>query len=105
MRNDGLPATPIASEQEGLPTACVLCSHNCGLRVEVSNNRIVAVRADGTNPITRGYICNRAWSIPHYAHHEERVAYPLRRRSDGGFERVGWDEAIADIALEADIYS
>lgn len=100
MRNESLPAAPTVSEQKGVPTACVLCSHNCGLRVDVFNDRIVAVRADRTNPITRGYICNRAWSIPYYAHHEERVEYPLRRRSDGGFERIGWGEAIREIATK-----
>ena len=29
-----------------LPTVCVLCSHNCGLRVDVVDGRIVEVRAD-----------------------------------------------------------
>jgi len=44
-----------------LPTVCVLCSHNCGLRVDVKDGRIVAVRGDETNPITRGYVCNKAF--------------------------------------------
>ncbi len=29
---------------------------------------------------------------------DERVTHPLRRRPDGAFERVGWDEAYAEIA-------
>ena len=40
--------------QTDLPTVCVLCSHNCGLRVDVEDGRIVAVRGDETNPITHG---------------------------------------------------
>lgn len=84
------------------PTACALCSHNCGLRVDVEDNRIVAVRADETHPSTRGYSCNKAYAIPHYLNHAQRVEHPLKRRPDGSFERIGWDQAIAEIAARLD---
>ena len=35
--------TPIPLDAENLPTVCVLCSHNCGLRVDVKDGRIDAV--------------------------------------------------------------
>ena len=89
--------TPIARDATDLPTVCVLCSHNCGVRVDVADGCITAVRGDETNPITTGYICNKAVSIPNYVRHAERVEHPLRRRPDGSFERVGWDVAIAEI--------
>src|SRR6185436_11854976 len=76
-----------------LPTVCVLCSHNCGLRVDVVDGRIVEVRADETNPITKGYICNKAFEIDHYVEHGDRVRHPMRRRPDGTFEEVDWDTA------------
>ncbi len=79
------------------PTVCVLCSHNCGLRVDVANNRITEVRADPDNPITRGYVCNKAFSIPHYVEHAQRVTHPLVRTPGGGFARTSWDEAIANV--------
>ena len=81
-----------------LPTVCVLCSHNCGLRVDVKDGRIVAVRGDETNPITRGYVCNKAFGIAHYVEHGDRVRHPLRRRPDGAFEEIDWTTAIAEIA-------
>ena len=49
---------------------------------------IVEVRADETNPITNGYVCNKAFSIAHYVEHAQRVQHPLRRRADGTFERI-----------------
>ena len=88
---------PIPLDAEDLPTVCVLCSHNCGIRVDVADGQITAVRGDERNPITAGYICNKAVSIPHYVRHAERVEHPLRRRPDGSFERIGWDVAIAEI--------
>jgi anaerobic selenocysteine-containing dehydrogenase len=45
------------------PTACVLCSMNCGLQVNVERNQVVAVHKDEENPITQGHICNKAFSI------------------------------------------
>ncbi len=83
-----------------LPTVCVLCSHNCGLRVDVKDGRITAVRGDETNPITRGYVCNKAFSIAHYVEHGDRVRHPLRRRDDGTFEQIDWATAIAEIGAK-----
>jgi anaerobic selenocysteine-containing dehydrogenase len=90
--------TPLPLDAADLPTVCVLCSHNCGIRVDVRDGRIVTVRGDDTSPITAGYICNKAVSVPHYVNHGQRVEHPLRRRADGRFERIGWDVAIAEIA-------
>src|SRR5437867_574337 len=90
--------TPLPLDATDLATICVLCSHNCGVRVDVAGGRITAVRADETNPITTGYICNKGFSIPSYVTHPERVAHPLRRTADGGFEPIGWDVAIGEIA-------
>ncbi|MFN8643965.1 MAG: molybdopterin-dependent oxidoreductase [Candidatus Binatia bacterium] len=92
--------TPLPTDAENLPTVCVLCSHNCGLRVDVADGRIVAVRADESSPISKGYICNKGFSIGHYVEHKQRVEHPLRRRADGTFERIGWEQAIAEIAAK-----
>ncbi len=81
-----------------LPTVCVLCSHNCGLRVDVEDGRIVGIRGDETNPITKGYVCNKAFEIDHYVEHGDRVRHPMRRRPDGAFEQIDWDTAITEIA-------
>ncbi len=89
--------TPIALFAEDLPTVCVLCSHNCGLRVDVADGRIESIRADDRNPITHGYSCNKAFRIGHYVEHAQRLEHPLRRTADGSLERVSWEEAIADI--------
>jgi anaerobic selenocysteine-containing dehydrogenase len=93
-----LSSTPIPRSGRDLATACVLCSHTCGIRVDVDDNRITAVRPDKTSPITHGYICNKAATVMHYAHHDQRVLHPLRRRADGSFEQVSWDTAVSEIA-------
>jgi anaerobic selenocysteine-containing dehydrogenase len=92
--------TPLPTDATDLPTVCVLCSHNCGLRVDVADGQIVAIAADERNPITTGYVCNKAFSIPAYVRHGQRVEHPLRRRPDGEFEVITWDVAIAEIAAK-----
>jgi len=36
----------MTQDGSNLATVCVLCSHNCGLRVDVQDGRIVAIRGD-----------------------------------------------------------
>lgn len=91
-------SSPIELDGSDLATACVLCSHNCGLRVDVEQGRITAVRADETNPFTQGYICNKGVTIPAYVEHPQRIEHPLRRREDGSFEQIDWDTALSEIA-------
>ncbi|MBH1987763.1 MAG: molybdopterin-dependent oxidoreductase [Burkholderiales bacterium] len=90
----------VAHDANDLPTVCVLCTHNCSLRVDVKDNAIVAVRGDETNPNTRGYTCNKARAIPNYVQHAQRLQYPRKRMPDGTFERISWDQAITEIAAK-----
>lgn len=86
------------SDATGLPTVCVLCSHNCGIVVDVAEGRISKVRPDRSNPITQGYTCHKAQRVGHYAEHAQRVEQPLERQPDGSFLPVSWDDAISRIA-------
>jgi anaerobic selenocysteine-containing dehydrogenase len=101
MSHDGQHPGPSADGTD-LPTVCVLCSHNCGIRVDVADGRIVAVRGDETNPISKGYVCNKAFGVAHYVDHGDRVPYPMRRCADGTFEEIDWDTAIREIAAKLD---
>jgi anaerobic selenocysteine-containing dehydrogenase len=92
--------TPIAYDGEDLPTVCVLCSHNCGIRVDVKDGKIAAIRPDERNPITAGYICNKGVTVDKYAHHNQRNQAPMRRREDGTFEEISWETAISEIAAK-----
>jgi anaerobic selenocysteine-containing dehydrogenase len=79
-------------------TACNLCYINCGVEVLVSHGRIEKVRGDRSTPKSQGYMCHKAARIPYYAHHQDRLTKPLRRRPDGGFDEIEWDVAIAEIS-------
>src|SRR5207302_10160727 len=56
--------TPLPLDASDLATICVLCSQNCGIRVDVAGGRIVAARADERHPITPGYNRTKGFSDP-----------------------------------------
>ena len=80
------------------PTACILCSINCGLEVELDGRRIRRIRGDRAHPASQGYVCEKPSALDHYQNGRDRLTSPMRRRPDGTFEPVDWDTAIAEVA-------
>lgn len=79
-------------------TACILCSQNCGIEVQLEGRHIRRVRGDRAHPMSQGYACEKAQRIDHYQNARDRLTSPMRRRPDGTFEAVDWDTAIGEIA-------
>lgn len=90
-------------EENGIfPAVCPLdCPDTCGLLLHKENGKIVKVTGNPDHPITQGAICNKVRNMTERVYHPERVLYPLRRvgrKGEGKFERISWDEALAEIA-------
>ena len=84
-----------------VPTACILCSLNCGLEVQiggVDGRHIERVRGDKAHPASQGYTCEKPQRLDYYQNANDRLTAPLRRRPDGAYEEIDWDTAIAEIA-------
>lgn len=79
-------------------TACILCSRNCGLEVEVEGGHLKKIRGDAAHPSSKGYLCNKAARLDYYQNHADRLTHPLKRQPDGSFVRVSWEQALGDIA-------
>lgn len=80
------------------PTACIICSINCGIRVQTEGRRLTAFRGDKAHPASQGYVCEKARALDHYQNGADRLSSPLRRRPDGSFEAISWDTAITEVA-------
>jgi anaerobic selenocysteine-containing dehydrogenase len=80
-------------------TACVLCAQNCGLVMEVENNRIVKIKGDKDNARSEGYVCRKGMNVANHQHNADRLKYPLKRVGDR-FERISWAQAIDEIAVK-----
>lgn len=80
------------------PSACRLCSGFCGVLVDIDDDgRMVRVRGDHDNPVTRGFACFRGMQAPQIHYNPDRILHPLRRRPDGGFDRVSIADALGEI--------
>jgi anaerobic selenocysteine-containing dehydrogenase len=64
----------------------------------VEDGRLVALRPDKDHPLSAGFACQKGIAFTEIVNDPDRVTIPLRRRPDGGFDEVSWDEAMTDIA-------
>ncbi|HUZ01780.1 MAG TPA: molybdopterin oxidoreductase family protein [Thermomicrobiaceae bacterium] len=77
------------------------CPDTCATLTEVRGGRAVGFGADPNHPITRGWLCAKVRPYLDRVYHPDRVLHPLRRIGPKGgdrWERIGWNEAIAEIA-------
>ncbi|MBI4514701.1 MAG: molybdopterin-dependent oxidoreductase [Deltaproteobacteria bacterium] len=81
-------------------TACALCATNCGLQVQVENNRITKVRGDKSNPFSQGYTCSKGLTIGKLVDHKQRLTTPLKRMPDGSYAPIPWPQALSEIAAK-----
>lgn len=79
-------------------TYCRICEALCGMIATVEDGRLQSLRPDPDNPLSRGRACPKGIAFSEIQNDADRVLSPLRRRADGTFEEVGWDEALDDIA-------
>ena len=82
-----------------VPTFCRICEAACGLLADLdASGQPVRLRPDRAHPSSQGFVCAKGTRFLEVAAHPERLLYPLRRRADGGYERLTWDEAMVFVA-------
>ena len=63
----------------------------------VEDGKVVRLQGDPDHPVTRGFLCYRTSRFPELQNDPDRLTTPLLRRGDG-FEPVGWDQALDQVA-------
>lgn len=94
-----LPDTPDnQTPPRTIKGACNLCEAICGLTFEVQGQRIISIRGDEEDPLSRGHICPKALALKDLHEDPDRLRQPVRRVSkpDGStdWQPMGWDEAF-----------
>lgn len=75
---------------------CHICEANCGLIVETEGRRVVSIRGDADDPISRGHICPKGNAIADLEADPDRLTSPVKR-VDGAWVAIDWDTALAEI--------
>jgi anaerobic selenocysteine-containing dehydrogenase len=88
-------------------TLYTVCPHNCpdtcGLQVNVSKGKVLAVTGQKDHPVTKGFICEKVRHYPEKVHSYERIRKPLKRVGEKGkneFIEISWDEALYEISTK-----
>ncbi len=84
-------------------TTCFNCEAACGLLAYVDQESREVKKFEGNpwHPGSRGRNCAKGPATLNQIQDPERILYPMRRvgaRGAGTWERVGWDEALDDLA-------
>ncbi len=90
------------ASDDWLSTACILCSLNCGVKVQLAGDgkTIARTKGDDAHPASQGYLCNKASRLNYYQNRADRLLSPMRRTAEGDYEAIDWDTAITEIAAK-----
>jgi anaerobic selenocysteine-containing dehydrogenase len=72
---------------------CPLCEATCGLELTV-NGGVTRVRGDAQDVFSHGFLCPKGVGLKELHEDPDRLRSPMRKRADGSFEPIGWDEAF-----------
>jgi anaerobic selenocysteine-containing dehydrogenase len=77
---------------------CRVCAALCAIEVDVENGRVVAVRGDRSDAMSRGYTCAKGRQLPYEINDPERLRGSLVRTAAGAFEPIPSERAMDGIA-------
>jgi anaerobic selenocysteine-containing dehydrogenase len=83
-------------------SVCALdCPDACSLLINVEAGQGSKLRGNPEHPVTRGFLCGKVARYLEREYSPDRLLYPMRRtgaKGSGEFARIGWDEALEEIA-------
>jgi anaerobic selenocysteine-containing dehydrogenase len=84
-----------------LKSVCRSCHGGCGTLLHVRDGVLVKIEGDPQSPLSHGRLCPIGTVTVDIVNHPDRLKYPRRRvgrRGSGEWVRIGWDEALDEIA-------
>jgi anaerobic selenocysteine-containing dehydrogenase len=76
---------------------CRFCHAFCGIEVDVEDNRVLAVRGDPDNAVSRGYTCLKGRAEVERIYHPDRLL-SSKKRVNGGRVDIPTEQALDEIA-------
>jgi assimilatory nitrate reductase catalytic subunit len=79
-------------------THCPFCAFQCGIIMQSDTSRFVNITPDADFPVNQGRMCIKGFSAAELLRSGDRITTPLKRKSEGNFASVSWEEALDEIA-------
>jgi anaerobic selenocysteine-containing dehydrogenase len=78
--------------------ACHLCEAICGLVIETEGEKVLSIKGDNNDPLSRGHICPKAVALQDIHEDPDRLRQPVKKvtAEDGSvdWQAIDWDEAL-----------
>ena len=71
----------------------------CGINVTLDDKKIIKVVSNFDDPVSQGYICEKAQKLIGYQHNKDRITTPLKK-INGEFSPISWEQAIGEITYK-----
>ena len=88
-----IPLAPSATR-----TTCPYCGVGCGVRATADGRGGAVIAGDMDHPANRGRLCSKGSALGETLGLGSRVLHPLKRNDAGGYDRIGWNDALDAVA-------
>lgn len=78
---------------------CNICEANCGIIVTTEDRRILSIKGDPDNPLSRGHICPKATALEDLQTDPDRLRTPQKRVGDA-WQEISWQQAFDEIGAQ-----
>ena len=76
---------------------CNLCEAMCGLEIRHKDNKIISIKGNKDDVLSRGHICPKATALEDLHVDKDRLKTPLKRTPNGWID-ISWEEAFDEVA-------
>ena len=73
---------------------CTLCEAMCGLVITTHGDKVMDIRGDADDPLSKGHICPKAVALQDIHTDPDRIRHPMKRVGTE-WQRISWSEAIS----------
>lgn len=79
-------------------TTCPYCGVGCGVLATPDRRGGAKIAGDPEHPANFGRLCSKGSALDETLGLQGRLLYPMCRSGDGQLHRIGWDDALGEVA-------
>ena len=76
--------------------ACNVCEATCGLEIKYQGNKILSIKGDKEDPLSKGHICPKGVALQDVYYDPDRLKQPVKK-TKYGWQKISWNEAFDEV--------